>query len=252
MAVADDEPVAGRVDRVLDLVRGIAADHDVVVLPELWTIGAFSIDAMAAAAAPLASQLRDRLAEVSATTSCWLFAGSIPELAPDGRRYNTQLVLDDRGQQVASYRKIHLFGFAGGETTVLSAGSQLVDLDSPLGRTGLATCYDLRFPELFRALVDRGCQSFVIPSGWPARRATHWNVLARARAIEDQAFVLACNTAGTHARVPMAGGSMVIDPYGDVLAQAGEGEEVLSAEVDLDRVSAWRSAFPALADRRSW
>ncbi len=254
VVITDDEPVAARVDRVLSMAAGAAVDHDMVVLPELWPIGAFAIDLMVAHAEPLDGPLCQAMGRVASSTGTWLFGGSIPEVAVDAeggvRYFNTQVVFDPSGALVASYRKVHLFGFNGGETTVMSSGEQVEVLDGPLGRIGLATCYDLRFPELFRALVDRGAEVFVLPAGWPERRLAHWQVLARARAIEDQAYVLACNEAGTHGGVPIGGGSLVIDPQGEVLAEAGAGEEVLSVSIDPDRVAAWRGAFPALENRR--
>ena len=97
---------------------------------------------------------------------------------------------------------------------------------------GIATCYDLRFPELFRGLVDAGAEMFVLSAGWPERRRSHWTLLARARAVENQAYVLACGTAGTHAGVLQAGHSIVVDPWGEVLAEAGADEEVLTVEFD--------------------
>lgn len=114
---------------------------------------------------------------------------------------------------------------------------------------GLATCYDLRFPEQFRLLVDAGATVLVVPAGWPARRREHWTLLARARAIESQAYVLACGTAGTHAGVELAGHSLVVDPWGAVLAEAGPGEEVLTAELDPGLVARTRADFPVLRDR---
>jgi predicted amidohydrolase len=231
----------------------VAADHDLVVLPELWQIGAFAVDRVIETSEVIGDALCQRLAAIAAAQGAWLFAGSFPERVegPEGPVfYNTQVVFGPDGALRCSYRKVHLFGFNGGETTVMSSGADTVVAPGPLGPTGLATCYDLRFPELFRALVDAGAQAFVVPAGWPQRRQSHWQVLARARAIENQAFVLACNLAGTHAGVPMAGLSMVIDPQGEVLGQAGVDAEVLSVAVDPARVSAWRSAFPALEDRR--
>ncbi len=252
--ITDDEPTPARIERVVTMTAQAAAEHDMVVLPELWPIGAFAIDRMTAHAEPLDGPLSQALGAVAADSGAWVFGGSFPEVVvgPDGsvRHFNTQVVFDPSGALVARYRKVHLFGFNGGETTVMSSGDQVEVLDGPLGRIGLATCYDLRFPELFRALVDRGAQAFVLPAGWPERRMAHWQVLARARAIEDQAYVLACNEAGTHGGVPIGGGSLVIDPQGEVLAEAGAGEEVLSVDIDPDRVAAWRGAFPALDDRR--
>ncbi|HEX6886983.1 MAG TPA: carbon-nitrogen family hydrolase [Candidatus Nanopelagicales bacterium] len=253
VAITDEEPVAERVARVLAMTAEVAADHDLVVLPELWSIGAFAIDLMAPHAEPIDGPLCRALAGLAADTRAWVFGGSFPEvrIGPDGpQHFNTQVVLDPTGALVAVYRKVHLFGFNGGEATVMSGGEELTLVDSPLGPTGLATCYDLRFPELFRAMVDRGAQAFVLPAGWPERRQVHWQVLARARAIENQSYVLACNESGTHGGVPIAGLSMVVDPQGEVLAEAGPGEEVLSVTIDPTRVAAWRGAFPALEDRR--
>jgi predicted amidohydrolase len=255
VGIGDDEPVAERVARVLAMTAEVCADHDVVVLPELWSIGAFAVDLMPQAAEPLDGPLTRSLAAVAGETGTWLFGGSLPERVDsrDGRveHFNTQVVLAPDGSLAAAYRKVHLFGFNGGEATVMSSGGDVVVVPGvPLGTTGLATCYDLRFPELFRSLVGAGAEAFVLPAGWPERRQVHWQVLARARAIENQAYVLACNEAGTHAGVPMAGLSMVIDPQGEVLAEAGALEEVLSVEVDPARVAAWRGAFPALDDRR--
>lgn len=254
VGITDEEPVAERIDRVLSWTAEVAAEHDVVVLPELWPIGAFAIDLMPAHAQSIDGPLVQALARIARDTGAWLFGGSFPErrAGADGvvAHFNTQVLLDPSGALAAEYRKVHLFGFNGGETTVMSSGSDLAVVETPLGPTGLATCYDLRFPELFRLLVGAGAEAFVVPAGWPERRQVHWQVLARARAIENQAYVVACNAAGTHAGVPMAGLSMVVDPQGDVVAEAGPGEEVLSVTVDPARVAAWRAAFPALDDRR--
>ena len=114
---------------------------------------------------------------------------------------------------------------------------------------GLGTCYDLRFPELFRGLVDAGAETLVLSAGWPERRRSHWTLLAQARAVENQSFVLACGTAGTHAGVPQAGHSIVVDPWGEVLAEAGAGEEILTVEFDPAKVAVTREQFPALKDR---
>lgn len=122
-------------------------------------------------------------------------------------------------------------------------------MSAPFGTLGLATCYDLRFPEQFRLLVDAGAELLTIPAGWPSRRLEHWRLLARARAVESQAYVLACCTAGTHAGVGQAGHSMVIDPWGTVVAEAGPDEEVLQADLDPGQVTTIRAGFPVLRDR---
>ena len=132
---------------------------------------------------------------------------------------------------------------------LMGAGDALVTVALPETTLGVATCYDLRFPELFRGLVDAGAETLVIPAGWPERRRSHWTLLARARAVENQSFVLACGTAGTHAGVPQAGHSIVVDPWGEVLAEAGPGEEILTVEFDPAKVAKTRDQFPALKDR---
>ena len=189
------------------------------------------------------------MAKAASDAGVWLHAGSIVERDPDGTLYNTSLVLSPTGELAATYRKIHRFGFDQGEAVMMGAGESLVTLALPELTLGLATCYDLRFPELFRGLVDAGAQAFVVPAGWPARRREHWTLLARARAVENQAYVLACGTAGTHAGVEQAGHSIVVDPWGEVLAEAGPGEEVLSVELDVTKVLTTREQFPVLKDR---
>lgn len=253
IAITDDESVDDRVTRVLAATDEVARDHDVVVLPELWPIGAFATDLVSQHAIDLSHELPIALGDIAARHSTWVFGGSIPELRPHTATgySNTALVHDPDGALAGIYRKMHLFGFNGGETSVMTAGSEVLVLDTPLGRTGLATCYDLRFPELFRAMIDLGAEAFVMPSGWPERRLYHWQALARARAIENQAYFIGCNQSGTHSGVPMAGHSLVVDPQGEVLAEAGPDEQVLHVDIDPTRVAAWRAAFPALADRRS-
>jgi predicted amidohydrolase len=119
-----------------------------------------------------------------------------------------------------------------------------------LGATGLATCYDLRFPELFRALTEGGATLVILTSGWPTPRIEHWDVLTRARAIENQMWVIACNEVGSQPGIELGGRSVVIDPKGVVVAQAGTEEEVLVVEVDPDASAAWREQFPVLKDIR--
>ena len=250
LRVDPDEPPAARRERASALVRD-QEGADLVVLPELWPVGAFDFRSFEAEAEPVADGPTARAMSAAAREAgVWLHAGSVVERAPSGELFNTSLVFSPDGALAATYRKIHRFGFDRGEATLLSAGTEPVTVDHPAGRLGLATCYDLRFPELFRRLVDAGARAFVIPAGWPDARAAHWTLFARARAVEDQVYVLACGTAGTHAGVPQAGRSMIVDPWGEVLAEAADAEEqVVSADIDpaaLDRI---RESFPALKDR---
>jgi len=246
--VNDSETVAERVERAGAIVESLV-DVDLAVLPELWHVGAFDLDAAREHAEPMDGLVVTRMRAAAAKAGIWLHTGSFAELA-GGHRYNTSVVLDPSGDIMATYRKQHLFGWEDGEPSVMTAGDTLVVLPTPLGATGLATCYDLRFPELYRRLVDSGTETFLMASGWPMPRIEHWSVLLRARAIENQAWVVACNTAGTHHGVLMGGRSAVIDPRGTVVAEAGADEEILYADVDPAAVREWRLAFPVLADRR--
>ncbi|QUC55376.1 carbon-nitrogen family hydrolase [Streptomyces sp. A2-16] len=248
IAVEEGESVESRRLRMASLVRD-QAGSDLVVLPELWTTGAFAFEEFGSAAEPLRGPTHEVMAKAASDAGAWLHAGSIPERAPDGTLYNTSLVFSPTGESVATYRKIHRFGFDKGEAVLMGRGEELVTVRLPDTTLGVATCYDLRFPELFRGLVDAGAETLVIPAGWPERRRAHWTLLARARAVENQAFVLACGTAGTHAGVPQAGHSIVVDPWGEVLAEAGAGEEVLTVEFDPGKVAVTREQFPALKDR---
>ncbi|MFH8367867.1 carbon-nitrogen family hydrolase [Streptomyces sp. NPDC018031] len=253
IGVDPDEPVENRRVRSAALVRE-QAGADLVVLPELWTVGAFAYQSFAAGAEPLDGPTARAMSAAARDAGVWLHAGSIVERAPaagapDGALYNTSLLFAPSGELVRDYRKIHRFGFDEGEAVLMSAGEEIVTADLPDATIGLATCYDLRFPEMFRLLVDAGAHLLVIPAGWPARRREHWTLLARARAVENQCYVLACGTAGSHAGVEQAGHSIVVDPWGEVLAEAGPDEQVLTVELDVAKVAGTREAFPALRDR---
>ncbi|WP_432153360.1 carbon-nitrogen family hydrolase [Streptomyces tricolor] len=248
IAVDEGEPVDSRRRRVAALVRE-QSGADLVVLPELWTTGAFAYEEFGREAEPLEGPTYEAMAKAASDAGVWLHAGSIPERDPEGPLYNTSLVFSPSGELAAAYRKIHRFGFDKGEAVLMGAGRDLVTVRLPGTTLGVATCYDLRFPELFRGLVDAGAETLVIPAGWPERRRAHWTLLAQARAVENQAFVLACGTAGTHAGVPQAGHSIVVDPWGEVLAEAGAGEEVLTVDLDPAKTAVTREQFPALKDR---
>ena len=243
------EPNEVRVRRATDLVR---AQHgaDLVVLPELWVQGGFAFRTFAATAEPLDGPIVAALSAAARDLGAWLHGGSIVERADDGRLFNTSLLIRPDGTLAATYRKLHLFGFDGGETTVLTPGSDVVTADVEGITLGLATCYDLRFPELFRAFVERGAELILMPAAWPTPRIGHWTLLARARAVEDQAVVVACNGSGEQDGLRLGGRSLIVDPWGVVLAEAGDGEEVLEVDLDLALVAKTRADFPVLADRR--
>ena len=187
----------------------------------------------------------------------WIFGGSAPLVAsvPDKVR-NTTLVYDDQGKRVARYDKMHLFRFDGGgderydESRTLQPGAAAVALASPFGRLALSICYDVRFPELYRGLgpfdVMFVPSAFTVPTG-----RAHWDLLLRARAVENQAYVVAPAQGGLHPSGRRTyGHSMVVDPWGEVLAVRPEGEGVVLAEIDTDRIAEVRRSLPALLNRR--
>jgi predicted amidohydrolase len=253
--------VADRVDRVAAIVRA-QRGHDLVVLPELWAPGGFAYETWESRADTTSGAVATAMAGAARDAGLTLHAGSIVETSADGSTgpegkdlWNTSLVFGPDGALLASYRKIHRFGFGIGEPRLMEAGERVVTTPLPDGAggtvtAGLSTCYDLRFPELYRAQLDAGATVFVIPAAWPRARVAHWTLLAHARAIENQCVVIAVNTAGTHSGHEMGGHSQVVMPTGEAVAVAGLGEQVLSVDVDLGEVDRWRAAFPVLADRR--
>jgi predicted amidohydrolase len=245
LSYGDDETPEERTARVTALV-GEQRGADLVVLPELWPQGGFSYDRWEDSAQPLDGPVVQAMRDAARALGATLHMGSLVERDEAGRLFNTSLLLGADGTTLATYRKVHLFGFGDGEPKLMTPG------DGPVVHAGfgLATCYDLRFPEMFRALLDRGAEVVLMPAAWPAKRVQHWRLLAQARAVENQSYVVACNTAGSHAGVPMGGHSMVVDPWGELLAEAGQDQDVLVVDLDLDLVRGTRSAFPVLADRR--
>ncbi len=196
----------------------------------------------------------------AARAMIWVHIGSVPVLGEtgNGRMANRTIVIDDKGRIQARYDKMHLFevarasGEAWRESSVYDAGNVPVIVETPLGALGLTICYDMRFPDLFSALVKSGVDVIAVPSAFtvPTGKA-HWHTLLRARAIEAQAFVIAAAQAGHHedGRVTF-GHSLVIDPWGDVILDMGDGEGLGYAELDLARIAEIRSQIPVHANRR--
>jgi predicted amidohydrolase len=247
VAVRDRDPFHERIARVVDLIRG-ERGSDLVVLPELWPRGAFSFEDLGES---LDGPVLSAIAQAAREAMCYVHAGSIVERNPGGLPYNTSVLFAPDGRRIAVYRKIHLYGFDKGEAVLFEPGQRVVTANTPFGNIGLATCFDLRFPELFRAMLSDGARLFIVPAAWPVERVKHWRLLLRARAVENQAFVFGCSATGRHAGRTTSGHSAVIDPNGEVLAEAGpDGEEVLRAEIDLSAISQIRSEFPVLEWRR--
>ncbi len=232
-----------------------ARKAELLVLPELWLSG-YDLEH----AAELALEPDDRRWEAIAALARdhdLAVAGSLMVREGDGVR-NALVIFDRSGHRIARYDKIHLFP-PGGEDQHLASGRsvQVVSFgpeslrSGSLEGVGLAICYDLRFPELFRAMRDRGATLVLLPAQWPQSRLTHWSLLVRARAIENQVFLVAANRTGRDRAIRYAGHSVILDPWGEAIVEAGDPPAVLSATLDLDAVAQVRARFPVWGDRRA-
>jgi predicted amidohydrolase len=250
LKVSGDESAADRLDAVRRAVTDEAArGADLVVLPEMWPVGYFAFDGYQSAGEPLDGPLATALAEVAATSSVTLVAGSMVERDGDDL-FNTTMLFDRSGSLVASYRKIHLFGYGSKEQQILTPGTDVTVADVDGLTVGLSTCYDLRFPELYRRMVDAGSELFVVVAGWPFPRLDAWRCLARARAIENQAAFVGCNAAGSQGRSVFAGASVAFNAWGTPLGELDDRPGMLRVDIDPEAIRAARADFPALVDRR--
>ena len=262
----DIEPgaVETNLDRACKAVADAAAEGvDLAVLPEQFLVGFFAFDDYPTQAAGLDEPLVGRLADLAADNDIALVAGSIVEdLAasaaagydvPAAEGYaNTSVFFDRDGSQRGVYRKHHLFGYESAESELLVAGDSLSAVEFEGLTIGTTTCYDLRFPSLYRRLLDRGVDCFVVPSAWPYPRIEHWETLGRARAIENLSYLIAVNGTGSFpaADAQLCGRSAIYDPWGTARAAAGDGSTTITATVEPAAVEEVRSSFPALDDRR--
>ncbi|HEY3308014.1 MAG TPA: carbon-nitrogen family hydrolase [Desulfuromonadaceae bacterium] len=226
------------------LARVAEQGVNLVVLPEMWSSG-FAYKNLTELAQRTAG-IVEQLLEISAKLKL-VIVGSMPE--PNGSKvFNTVHVIDN-GRLAGIYRKMHLFSLLG-EDKVFSGGDSWLLADTTIGKIGVIICYDLRFPELARRLALEGAQVICAPAQWPKPRQEHWRTLLRARAIENQLFIVSCNACGMIGKLDFFGMSMLINPKGEVLAEAGEQEVDLSAAMDLQVMTEWRAQIPCFNDRR--
>jgi len=239
------------------LVRAAAADGaGLIALPEKWNLLAAGEELLAGAETldgPSLTAARTWARELGVD----LLAGSVAERAPEGRAFNTSVLIGADGEDVAVYRKIHMFdvdvgGVSYRESEHEEPGTEIVTASLAEATVGLSVCYDLRFPELYRILAVRGAQILAAPSAFTATTGRdHWEVLLRARAIESQAFLLAPNQVGAAPpHFDSYGHSAIVDPWGVVLAVAPEGECTVAAELDFGALDRVRESLPSLANRR--
>ncbi|MEH7886488.1 carbon-nitrogen family hydrolase [Bacillus sp. JJ1609] len=235
-------------DTAMNLMEKASSEKpDIIVLPELWTTGydlANLKDQADADAREAAAFLKGSATKYNAH----IVGGSVANKTDAGIE-NTMLVFDQSGELSGKYSKLHLFQLMD-EHLYLAAGKQkgLFSLDSQ--KFAGLICYDIRFPEWVRAHALEEVEAMFVVAEWPIQRLEHWRALLIARAIENQSYIIACNRSGSDPNNKFAGHSMVIGPWGDIIAEAGEEQEILTAEIDLDQVKDARSRIPIFADRR--
>lgn len=244
------------------IARAADLGAELVVLPENFSlIGLEETDKVAQRESDGAGRTQDFLAQQAARHRIWIVGGTIPLATEDPARVcSVCLLYDADGNRVARYDKIHLFdvtleqsGEHYRESMTIAPGDRIVVAETPFGRLGLAVCYDLRFPEMFRAMLEEGVEIIAVPSAFTAFTGrAHWEVLTRARAIENQCYVIAAAQGGYHLNGRETyGDSMIVDPWGVVMDRLPRGAGVVSAEIDRAHLARIRRNFPALDHRRS-
>ncbi|ALS27825.1 nitrilase [Paenibacillus sp. 32O-W] len=249
MDVRAGEPEANfaKLVAMLEEAAALPDKPDIVVAPEMWNTG-YALERIGELADPEGSRTKSILSAFARKHGIHLIGGSIAEKRERGV-YNTAYSFDRQGRLNAAYSKIHLFRLMDEEKHLLAGdapGRLAVDGEA----AGMMICYDIRFPELARKLALDGAKVLFVPAEWPHPRLHHWRTLLMARAIENQMFVIACNRCGTSGDTSFFGHSMVIDPWGEIVAEAGEEETVLTADIDLALVDEVRARIPVFEDRR--
>jgi len=252
IALAQMAIALGRPDRNADAARGLAAQAaaqgaELILLPELWPTG-YDLGQADRYAAPLGEGPFALMAKLARMHQVYI-AGTALEANPSGLPFNTAALYGPNGDLMGAYHKVHLFPPMG-EREHMTPGSALPTFDLPWGRTALAVCYDLRFPELWRLYTTAGAHLILIPAEWPVRRVEHWRLLLRARAVENQIFVAGCNRAGTDSDGEFGGHSAVVDPWGRVLVEGAAEPGLFCTSLDLGEVRRNRRLLPFLDDRR--
>lgn len=249
MAVVENDKAA-TIEKAVGRIRE-AKNADLIILPELWNIGFMSFERYVSEAEDKGGRTLSTCRALARELKVYFHTGSFVE-EESGKYYNSSYLLSPGGEILANYRKVHLFGFNSRENRILTRGNKMVVVETELGTFGLATCYDLRFPELFRRMVEKGAEVFLVCSAWPYPRLEHWIMLNRVRALENQCFLISSNSVGMNRGSQFVGHSMVVDPWGIILASGGDDEIIVRSEIDLSEVARARERFPALADRQEW
>ena len=231
------------------LIRKAAEENpDVIVLPEMWNVGFFPREALREMCDAECSEVKKRLGALARELGVNVVCGSVANLR-GGKVYNTACVFDRGGKCVAQYDKVHLFTPMR-EQEFFTSGDSAGIFELCGVSCAVMICYDLRFPELSRTLALSGAEVLFVVSQWPKERMEHLRVLTAARAIENQCFVVCCNSCGEAEETKYGGGSAIIDPWGKVLASAGAEEEIISAACDISAVTEIRKRINVFSDRR--
>ena len=241
---------------------GMAVDKGakLIVLPENFAImGKEESDKVAVRESDDGGPIQDFLSQQAVKQGVWLVGGTVPMAAKaDNKIRAACLLYDDQGKQAARYDKIHLFDVSlvdsderYAESEAIESGDQAVVVETPFGKLGLAVCYDLRFPELFRTMLDQGMDIIAMPSAFTAITGkAHWSILVRARAIENLCYVLAAGQGGYHVNGRETyGHSMIVDPWGQVMNELANGSGLVCADIDMERLKNIRRTFPVLEHR---
>lgn len=233
----------------------LKAEAELIVLPENFAfMGMNEQDKLHIAEIYGQGPIQNKISQLAKKTGLWIIAGTIPLKGIGAKVRASSIVYDDKGFVVARYDKIHLFDVrvsdteAHRESSTVERGSDLIVVDTPVGKIGLTVCYDLRFPELYQQLVSKGAQLFTVPSAFTATTGlAHWEVLLRARAIENLSYVLAANQGGHHENGrDTYGHSMIVEPWGSIINIHKEGPGLAVADIDLQRLHQIRQQFPCI------
>jgi predicted amidohydrolase len=254
--------VDGNVERAVEAIESAAADGaECVALPEIFDVGYFAFDAYQRAAEPIGGETHRAIREAAVEHGVAVLAGTVVEdlessaaagesVPAEAGLANTAVLFDRDGDRRLVYRKHHLFGYDSAEAELLVPGERLATAELCGHTVAVTTCYDLRFPELYRELVDAGATMVLVPSAWPYPRVEHWKLLPRARAVENLLYVGAVNGSASFEESALVGRSTVYDPWGTPIAASDDGPTIVHASCPPERVAAVREDFPALRDRR--
>ena len=230
------------------IVESVKAQPDVIVLPETWNTGFFPKENLAELSCKDGDEVKSHIGTLAKQYGVNIVAGSVSNVR-DGKVFNTAMVFDRDGECIAEYDKTHLFTPMG-EDDYYTCGDHLCRFELDGVKCGIIICYDVRFPELTRSLALQGLDMLFVVSQWPKERIFHLRTLTTARAIENQMFVVCCNSCGTAGKTVYGGNSAIIEPFGKTLALAGKKEEIITAACDMQILSDIRGSIPVFSDRR--